>query len=34
VGAWVRAGWHVAVAYVAGFVVLLILLGWNPQAPH
>jgi hypothetical protein len=28
--AWVRAGWHVALAYVVGFVVLLALLGWNP----
>ena len=30
VGAWVRSGWHVAVAYVAGFFVLLALLGWHP----
>jgi len=29
VGAWVKNGWHVAVAYVAGFFVLLALLGWH-----
>ncbi|MBA3774732.1 MAG: citrate transporter [Ramlibacter sp.] len=34
VGAWLKAGWHVAVAYVIGFVVLLALLGWNPDAAH
>ncbi len=27
---WVRAGWHVAVAYVIGFFVLLAILGWHP----
>ena len=27
---WVRAGWHVAVAYVIGFFVLLATLGWQP----
>ncbi len=31
VGRWLRYGWHVAVGYVIGFVVLLALLGWNPQ---
>jgi hypothetical protein len=30
VGAWLRHGWHVAVAYVVGFFVLLMLLGWHP----
>ncbi len=34
VGAWLRGGWHVAVAYVVGFVVLLLTLGWQPDAPH
>jgi Na+/H+ antiporter NhaD/arsenite permease-like protein len=33
VAAWLRAGWHVALAYVAGFVVLLLTLGWQPHAP-
>lgn len=31
--AWVRHGWHVAVAYVLGFLALLWLLGWQPEAP-
>ncbi len=28
---WLKAGWHVAVAYVLGFFMLLFLLGWNPE---
>jgi Na+/H+ antiporter NhaD/arsenite permease-like protein len=32
VGLWLRHGWHVAVAYVVGFFVLLALLGWHPHA--
>jgi Na+/H+ antiporter NhaD/arsenite permease-like protein len=32
VGAWLRSGWHVAVAYVVGFAVLLAVVGWNPGA--
>ncbi len=31
VGQWLRQGWHVAVGYVVGFGVFLLLLGWNPQ---
>ena len=34
VGRWLRHGWHVAVAYVVGFFVMLAILGWNPDAPH
>jgi Na+/H+ antiporter NhaD/arsenite permease-like protein len=34
VGLWLRHGWHVAVAYVIGFFVMLAILGWNPDAPH
>ncbi len=30
VGAWLRYGWHVPVAYVAGFFLLLATLGWQP----
>ena len=30
VGAWVKEGWLTAVAYVVGFVVLLMLIGWYP----
>jgi len=31
VGLWLRHGWHVAVAYVIGFFVLLFLMGWHPN---
>jgi Na+/H+ antiporter NhaD/arsenite permease-like protein len=34
VGLWLRHGWHVALAYVIGFFVLLAVLGWHPNAPH
>ena len=33
VGAWLKAGWHIATAYVIGFFVLLALLGWHPDTP-
>ncbi|MGE5094967.1 MAG: citrate transporter [Betaproteobacteria bacterium] len=32
VGLWLRHGWHVALAYVVGFFVLLFLHGWAPHA--
>ena len=31
VGAWLRHGWHVALAYVVGFAAMLIILGWHPD---
>ncbi len=34
VGMWLRHGWHVAIAYVVGFVVMLALLGWHPDPNH
>jgi hypothetical protein len=34
VGRWLRHGWHVAIAYVVGFFVMLAILGWKPDAPH
>jgi Na+/H+ antiporter NhaD/arsenite permease-like protein len=34
VGRWLRHGWYVAVAYVIGFFVMLIVVGWEPHAPH
>ncbi|WP_395686962.1 citrate transporter [Caenimonas koreensis] len=34
VGAWVKGGWHVALAYVIGFMVLLAVLGWKPDLSH
>ncbi|MBC8119857.1 MAG: hypothetical protein H7X75_09820, partial [Burkholderiaceae bacterium] len=30
VGRWLRHGWHVAVAYVIGFFVMLMIIGWHP----
>lgn len=27
---WLRHGWHVAIAYVIGFFVLLMVMGWQP----
>ncbi len=29
--AWVRHGWHVALAYVVGFAVMMLVLGWHPD---
>jgi Na+/H+ antiporter NhaD/arsenite permease-like protein len=34
VGAWLRHGWYIAVAYVIGFFVLLAVLGWHPDDRH
>src|SRR5688500_1493379 len=34
VGSWLRHGWHVALAYVIGFFVMLAVLGWNADEPH
>jgi len=30
VGRWLRYGWHVTLAYVVGFLVMLALTGWHP----
>jgi len=32
VGAWLKGGWHVALAYVIGFFVMLAVVGWAPDA--
>jgi hypothetical protein len=34
VGLWLKHGWHVAIAYVIGFAVMLAVIGWHPDAPH
>jgi Na+/H+ antiporter NhaD/arsenite permease-like protein len=34
VGLWLRHGWHVALAYVIGFFVMLAVIGWRPDADH
>jgi Na+/H+ antiporter NhaD/arsenite permease-like protein len=31
---YLRHGWHVAVAYVIGFIFMYFILGWQPHAPH
>jgi len=33
VGQWLRHGWHVAVAYVIGYFVMLALIGFHPGSP-
>lgn len=30
VGLWLRHGWHVAIAYLVGFLALLLVMGWHP----
>jgi len=32
-GQWLRHGWHVAVAYIIGFFVMLAILHWHPDPP-
>lgn len=32
VGAWLKAGWHIPIAYVIGFFALYFTLGWEPHA--
>jgi hypothetical protein len=34
VGAWLRGGWHVALAYILGFAALMLIFGWNPHPHH
>ncbi len=34
VGRWLYHGWHVTLAYVLGFFVLLYVMGWHPNPPH
>jgi hypothetical protein len=33
-GRWLVNGWHVAVGYVVGFFVMLVVMGWQPHYPH
>jgi Na+/H+ antiporter NhaD/arsenite permease-like protein len=32
--AWLKGGWHVAMAYIIGFFIMLAVVGWHPHAPH
>jgi Na+/H+ antiporter NhaD/arsenite permease-like protein len=34
VGAWLRSGWYVVIAYIVGFFFMLAALGWHPDADH
>ena len=34
VALWLKHSWYVAVAYVIGFFVLLLVHGWHPNEPH
>ena len=31
VAAWLKAGWHVALGFVAGYLVMVVAVGWNPR---
>lgn len=31
---WLKHGWHVTVAYIVGFFVMLSVLGWHPDEGH
>lgn len=33
VGAWLRHGWPVALAYLVGYATLLLVMGWHPNMP-
>ena len=30
----IKKGWHVTVAYIVGFFVMIYMVGWHPHAPH
>ncbi len=34
VGLWLRHGWHIPIAYVIGFFVMLAFVGWEPHERH
>ena len=34
VSGWIKNGWHVTLAYIIAFFVMLLVMGWNPHAPH
>lgn len=31
---WITKGWHVVLAYLVGFAVVMTVLGWHPDAAH
>jgi Na+/H+ antiporter NhaD/arsenite permease-like protein len=34
VASWLKGGWHVVMAYVVSFAILIAVMGWHPHAPH
>ena len=30
-GRWLRHGWHVALAYIVSFLVMVFVVGWHPE---
>ncbi len=34
VGQWLKHGWMIAMAYVIGFIMMLMILGWHPHLQH
>jgi Na+/H+ antiporter NhaD/arsenite permease-like protein len=32
--AYLRKGWHVTLAYIVGFFILIYTIGWHPHPPH
>jgi hypothetical protein len=31
---WLRGSWYVALSYVVGFALMLLIIGWHPDALH
>jgi hypothetical protein len=31
VSAWIKGGWFVMAAYLAGFITMILLIGWHPE---
>lgn len=34
VGAWIKHGWSIPVAYAIGFLIMIAVWGWEPHEPH
>ena len=32
VGRWIKEGWHVTVAYILGFIAIMLIWGWHPTS--
>ena len=31
---YIRSGWHIPVAYIVGFWMMILIIGWHPHEPH